>query len=305
MATLARVAPVPAIAYSATMKTKTSDVTLSETGQWPRARRPAAVPTDARKRVELVRDKLVALIRDGRLQEGHKLPTEPQLSAMFGVGRSSVREAVQSLIGLGMVEMRPGRGAYVKRLSLNDLVQLIDGAVRLEYGAALQLHEVRAMIEITAARLAAARRTDDDLARMREAIVDYRIADHLSNREGQIDADLAFHRAVVQATHNEVLVKVLESISGLLREHRRQYGYGTEHGPESRSFVIAEHEGILAAIAEGDPREAAGRTQRHMRIIWELIERLAMKEGNSAFAGQSYAPMYETSDTFPDAEMGI
>src|SRR4051812_20746668 len=100
-----------------------------------------AVPIDTRKRADQVRDKLVQMIREGELHEGEKLPSEPQLSAMFGVGRSSVREAVQSLIGLGVIEMRPGRGAYVRRLSLEDLVRMIDGAIRLEYGAALQLHE--------------------------------------------------------------------------------------------------------------------------------------------------------------------
>ncbi|HET8524056.1 MAG TPA: GntR family transcriptional regulator, partial [Thermomicrobiales bacterium] len=71
----------------------------------------AATPVDARKRADQVRDKIVEMIREGYLQEGEKLPTEPQLSEMFGVGRSSVREAVQALIGLGVVEMRSGRGA--------------------------------------------------------------------------------------------------------------------------------------------------------------------------------------------------
>ena len=89
------------------------------------------IPIDARKRADQVRDSLIALIRSGELKDGEKLPTEQQLSAMFGVGRSSIREAVQSLIGLGIIEMRPGRGAYVSRMSLNDLVRMVDGAVRL------------------------------------------------------------------------------------------------------------------------------------------------------------------------------
>ncbi|MGH2561676.1 MAG: FadR/GntR family transcriptional regulator [Thermomicrobiales bacterium] len=271
------------------MNTKTSDVASP-----PRAGAAApllpSTPIDARKRAELVREKLVELIREGHLKEGEKLPTEPQLSAMFGVGRSSVREAVQSLIGLGLIEMRPGRGAYVRRLSLNDLVQMVDGAVRLEYGAALQLHEVRAMIEITAALLAATRRTDDDLARMKDAIIRYRIADHANNPEGLIDADLGFHRAIVQAAHNEVLGKLLESISGLLREHRRQFG--AAHELKNRPTVVAEHESILAAISTGNPRDAARLMQRHMRLIWRQIEQLATKE-DSDLAGQSYLPMYD------------
>ncbi|MEA2525519.1 MAG: GntR family transcriptional regulator, transcriptional repressor for pyruvate dehydrogenase complex [Thermomicrobiales bacterium] len=251
----------------------------------------ASVPIDARKRAEQVRDRLVQLIREGHLREGEKLPTEPQLSAMFGVGRSSIREAVQSLIGLGVIEMRPGRGAYVRRLSLNDLVRMVDGAVRLEYGAALQLHEVRAMIEITAARLAASRRDDADLATLREAILRYKIAGQAADPDRLIDADLAFHEAIVVATHNDVLVTVLQSIRGLLREHRRQYGVAGE--VEARAVVIDEHEAIYAAIAAEDPARAAKRMQEHMRIIWRQIEALAIRDGDSTLASQAYLPMYD------------
>jgi GntR family transcriptional regulator, transcriptional repressor for pyruvate dehydrogenase complex len=268
------------------MTHRTSDVSTAST--------PHLAPIDARKRAEQVRDKLVQLIREGQLHEGEKLPTEPQLSAMFGVGRSSIREAVQSLIGLGLIEMRPGRGAFVRRLSLNDVVRMVDGAVRLEYGAALQLHEVRAMIEITAARLASIRRTETDLATMRDAILRYRFAGQSAHPDRLIDADLAFHEAIVVATHNDVLVTVQQSVRGLLREHRRQYGVAGE--VDARPLVIAEHEEIYAAIAAGDPREAAMRMQEHMRIIWRQIEELAIRDGDSSLESQAYLPMYEEGE---------
>jgi DNA-binding FadR family transcriptional regulator len=248
-------------------------------------------PIDARKRAEQVRDSLIQLIRDNQLKDGDKLPTETQLAEMFGVGRSTVREAVQSLLGLGIVEMRPGRGAYVSRMSLNDLVRMVDGAVRLEYGAALHLHEVRAMIEITAARLAATRRTDDDLARMNDAIEAYRQAGDDTPNETLVTSDLAFHRAIVEAAHNEMLNQLLTSISGLLHEHRRQYASATE--PVMRETVITGHEAIVDAIASGDPRVAAARMQAHMRSIWGQIEQTAIKEGDSILGDQSYLPMYD------------
>lgn len=251
-------------------------------------------PIDARKRAEQVRDSLIQLIRNGQFADGDKLPTESQLSAMFGVGRSTVREAVQSLLGLGIVEMRPGRGAYVSRLSLNDLVRMVDGAVRLEYGAALQLHEVRAMIEITAARLAANRRTDDDLARMTAAIEEYRTAGDDTPNEILVTSDLAFHRAIVEAAHNEMLNQLLASISGLLHEHRRQYAAATE--PEMRQVVVEGHELIRDAIASGDARASAARMQSHMRSIWGQIEQLAIHEGDSTLGSQSYLPMYDDEE---------
>jgi GntR family transcriptional repressor for pyruvate dehydrogenase complex len=256
-----------------------------------------AMPIDTRKRADQVRDKLVQMIREGQLHEGEKLPPEPQLSAMFGVGRSSVREAVQALIGLGVIEMRPGRGAYVRRLSLDDLVRMVDGAIRLEYGAALQLHEVRAMIEITAARLAAIRRTATDLATMREAILRYKFVGHSGQRDRLIDADLAFHESIVIAAHNDVLVTVQQSIRGLLREHRRQYGVSED--ADTQPLVIAEHEEIFDAIASADPQRAAMRMQEHMRIIWRQIEEFAIRDGDSNLDSQAYLPMYDTDGKPP------
>ena len=193
-------------------------------------------PIDARKRAEQVRDSLIALIRDGQLKDGDKLPTEPQLSAMFGVGRSSVREAVQSLVGLGIIEMRPGRGAFVSRVSLNDLVRMVDGAVRLEYSAALQMHEVRAMLEITAARLAATRRTDEDLEQMARAIDAYRQAGPESPNEALVTSDLAFHRAVEEGEsskphpHADLARRTVQELAELLSEEL----HGSRPSPKRR-----------------------------------------------------------------------
>jgi GntR family transcriptional repressor for pyruvate dehydrogenase complex len=256
-----------------------------------RQRAFSLTPIDARKRAEQVRDSLLQLIREGQLKHGDKLPTEPQLSAMFGVGRSSVREAVQSLVGLGIIEMRRGRGAFVSRVSLNDLVRMMDGAVRLEYGAALQLHEVRAMIEITGARLAATRRTEEDIAAAQVAIDDYANYPVDAPNEALVSSDLAFHRAVIRAAHNEMLNQLLNSISGLLRQHRRQYAAANE--PSLRDDVIKGHTAILSAITDADPRLAALRMQYHMRTIWAQIEALAIHEDDAVLGGQSYLPMYD------------
>jgi GntR family transcriptional repressor for pyruvate dehydrogenase complex len=227
-------------------------------------------PIDARKRADQVRDRLVELIREQRLQEGDKLPTEPQLMEMFGVGRSSVRAAVQSLVGLGIVELRPGRGAYIRRLSVDDLVNMVQGAVQLDYSAAMHLHEVRAMIETSAARLAARRRTQEHLDAMRHQIELYAIGHASKETEAAIDADLGFHRTIVVAAQNPVLLSLLDSITGLLRVHRRQYGAFTEASERAR--VITEHDGIVAAIERGDSKLSARLAARHMRLIWHQIE---------------------------------
>jgi GntR family transcriptional repressor for pyruvate dehydrogenase complex len=253
---------------------------------------PSSAPIDSRKRAELLRDKIVELIRDGHLREGEKIPTEPQLAAMFGVGRSTVREAVQSLKGLGLIEMRPGRGAFVRRMSLGDLVRMVDGAVQLEFGAALQMHEVRSMIEITAARLAAVRRTEDDLAAMREALLRTRVLDVARNPVALVDTDLAFHAAVCNASHNEPLIKFRESVAGLLRDHRGRYG-APDGSVETRQVVVDEHERIFGAIAASNPAAAQRFMQRHMQLIWEQIAERANREGDETFSPEDYILKYD------------
>ena len=192
---------------------------------------------------------------------------------------------------VGIVEMRPGRGAFVTRLSVNDLMRLVDGAVQLEFGAALQLHEVRAMMEIAAARLAATRRSDDDLAAMAAAIAEYADVGDDGNPEMLIEADLRLHKAIVAASRNDMLAQLYESISGLLRQHRRQYVSTTER--QLREIVISQHRRIHRAIEAGDSRQATAAMQAHMRSIWQQIEQTAIREGDSSLGDQTYLPMYD------------
>jgi len=240
---------------------------------------PSGSPIDPRKRADQVRDRLLEMIRSGAYQEGDQLPTEPQLMEMFGVGRSSVRAAIQALVGLGIVELRPGRGTYVRRISVSDLVNIVQGAFQLDFSSALYLHEVRAMIETTAARLAAYRRSDADLERMQQCIQDYAVAHAAKRSEEAIDADLAFHRTLVEAAGNPVLLSLLDSISGLLKEHRREYGIpGDARG---RTRVIMEHDGITEAVAARDAHLAEKRVARHMRMIWDQIEAVSTDRGDA------------------------
>jgi GntR family transcriptional repressor for pyruvate dehydrogenase complex len=229
----------------------------------------AVQPIDPRKRADQVRDAIVALIRDGRLRPGEKLPTEPRLGAMFGVGRSAVRAAVQSLVGSGVIEMRPGQGAYIRRLDVSDVVRMTGSVVQLDFRSALELHEARASIELTAARLAARRRTKTDLERMRAAIDAYATAEEAGDIEGMVATDIAFHAALIGGARNRVLATMLDSISEILHEHRRQYILHADQ--TARGLVVSEHRGIYEAIAAADRAEAIDRVRRHLRLIWTQI----------------------------------
>jgi DNA-binding FadR family transcriptional regulator len=171
-----------------------------------------------------------------------------------------------------LVELRPGRGAYVARLSLNDVVRMVGAGFHLEYAAAHQLHEARTMIETTAARLAAKRRTADDLQRMRIAVERYGEAWRADDLDAMINADLGFHAAVIRATGNDVMESILASIAGLLLEQRRQYAMALL---DSRGdVVVAGHLAIMNAIAAGDPAEAEQQARLHMSAVSAQIDAL-------------------------------
>lgn len=243
---------------------------------------PQPIRINPRNRADQVRDGIIELIRSGAIQAGDKLPTEPQLGEMFGVGRSAIRSAVQSLVGSGLVEMRPGQGAYVRRIDIAELVRLATGVVQLEAESAFELHEARAMIELTAARLAAKRRSDADVQAMSDAIDTYARIQDADDIEGRVDADIAFHDAMIQAARNRILVTMLESISGMIRDHRIQYILRS--AKEERDMVVDEHRGILAAVAAANEEEAVRRVRRHMRLIWTQVrQRVDHPEARSPF----------------------
>ncbi|RJQ78262.1 FadR/GntR family transcriptional regulator [Amycolatopsis panacis] len=201
--------------------------------------------------VDQVIDQLRQAVRDGEWPVGHRIPTEAELVAQLGVGRNTVREAVRALAHTGILEVRQGDGTYVRATS--DL----SGAVRRLCGTELrEVLQVRRVLEVEGARLAAAARTEEDLAGLRELLT-RRATDW---REGRVEdfarTDAEFHLDVVRCGHNELL---FELYRGLLEVITASVA-STSDNPEHAERI--KHEGLVDAIEDGDVdragREAAG-----------------------------------------------
>jgi GntR family transcriptional regulator, transcriptional repressor for pyruvate dehydrogenase complex len=231
---------------------------------------------DTRTRADQVRDQVADLIRAQGLRPGQRLPTERQMMEMFGVGRTSVRAAVQSLIGLGVVEMRPGLGAFIKSFTVNDVTRMIAGAMDVHPSAVMQLWEARQMIEITSARLAAQRRAVEHLRAMSECLERAAEASERRAPEAFTDADVDFHAAFVRASQNEVFVTMLNAIAGLLRQTRPR----VDMTPEVTAPMIREHREILAAIEAGDETLAVQLVEQHLHDF-----AACMQEGAALWTG--------------------
>jgi len=226
-------------------------------------------PIARQKTYELIADRLLEQIGDGRLRPGDALPTERELAEAFQVGRSSVREGLRMLESRGLIEPE-GNGSFVvtqPREPLNRSLRLL---LATDEANLRELYELRRMLEGEAAALAAMRRDDDDLARMRAAVDE--MAARLGDRDGYASADVGFHVAVTAATRNRFALHVMHAIRDLLERALEQV-YGMT-GSAERS--LAQHRLILDSIAEGRPDEARRRMHDHLtRVEHEIHEAVA------------------------------
>ncbi|MDO8187420.1 FadR/GntR family transcriptional regulator [Conexibacter sp. JD483] len=190
-------------------------------------------------------------IEQGVWPVGEKIPTEPELVEALGVGRNSLREAIRALVHAGLLETRQGDGTYVTATS--DLA----GAVRRRVGRAqlLEIFELRRALEVEAARLAALRRTDADLAALERLLAAREAASHLSDLGEFIELDVALHRAIVDAAHNALLTELYDDFATSLRD-----AVGSTAGAGTTEDQVHAHDALVAAIRAGDAIAAQAET---------------------------------------------
>ncbi|GAA5014116.1 FadR/GntR family transcriptional regulator [Kitasatospora paranensis] len=191
---------------------------------------------------------LRAQITSGEWPVGARIPTEAELVEQLGVARNTVREAVRALAHNGLLDIRQGSGTYV--LATSELA----GVMHRRFADADQseVAELRASLEMSAAGLAAVRRGERDLELLAAALDRRDLAWHSGDPEAFVQADAAFHQAVVAAAHNDVFAAVYADLGEVMRAHLRH-----DVGPELVAERYVGHDGILDAIRAGDAQRAS------------------------------------------------
>ncbi|QOC94185.1 FadR/GntR family transcriptional regulator [Micromonospora craniellae] len=207
----------------------------------------STVPPRGRRTNETI-TRLRRRIMAGEWPVGSRIPTEPQLVEDLGVGRNTVREAVRALAHAGVLECRQGSGTYV--LSTDELAPVV--ARRLTDDRMTEVIEVRRAFEVEAARLAARRRTAEDLAALDAALAAREAAWHGGAVAEFVEADVALHTAVVAAAHNGMLAELYASVATALHSTVAQ-AMGDTLTPDRH----VDHGRLVAAIRAGDPDLAA------------------------------------------------
>ena len=201
--------------------------------------------------VEQAAERLRAQIAAGEWPVGSKLPGETTLATELGVGRSTVREALRALAGAGLVRPRQGAGVFVVATEPAE-----DWPTRLRRAAVTDVYEVRMGVEVQAARLAASRRTPEDVTAMERALEARRAAAGADDI-AFVDADIAFHAAVVAAAHNPVLADIFGQFTPVLREGLVELLALTELRAHDPNTGDEAHEALVRAVVEGDAETAA------------------------------------------------
>lgn len=208
--------------------------------------------------------KIKELINYKNLEPGDKLPSERMLSEKFGVTRSSVREAIQTLEYYGLLKSRPQSGTFVANIGVIAMNGMIDDILRLEEPDFKSLVETRILLELKTVRLASLRRTDEDLFEIKEALDAYS-----SKVKAGLDAvqeDLLFHLAIAKASGNSTMNTFMLSITPEIITNFEKYHVCDKN---LANLGIEEHRAIYNAIKEQNPKLAKQKMKEHFSVLYQ------------------------------------
>ena len=211
--------------------------------------------------IDQVRD----LLTSGRLKPGDRLPSERELAQAVSAGRSAVREAIRAMESLGIVEVRAGKGTFVAALAGSQRRDPITASLFQAWNTQRNLFEVRRVLEPGLAALAARRAKPEQIEKMRAILDDHK--GKVQARESYMKEDTAFHYLIAEATGNEILLRVADSLMELLRETRDTSGKFAARPARS----LKQHQAILNAIEARNPLVAERRMREHISAIERLV----------------------------------
>ncbi|MCH3882298.1 MULTISPECIES: FadR/GntR family transcriptional regulator [Tenacibaculum] len=209
------------------------------------------------------------LINYKNLEPGDKLPSERMLSEKFQVSRGNLREAIQKLEFYGLLKSRPQSGTFVADLGTTALNGMIDDILRLEDPDFKSLVETRILLELKTARLAALRRTEENLVQIKEALEAYK--KQVLDGGNAVQEDLLFHLAIAKASGNSTINTLMLMITPEIITNFQQY-----HVCDSSLAMegIEEHQEIYDAILKQNPKLAKAKMKKHFKALYQYCYNL-------------------------------
>ena len=233
-------------------------------------------PVKIKKIYEKVIEQIKKLIIDGELQPGDKLMSERQLAETLSVSRASVREAFTALGMMGVITVRPGEGSFVRETAYEGMLEPLSFLLQRDIDNVMQLLEVRKILEVEIAAMAAMRATEEDLEEIRRALG--KMADEVNAGEIGDVADAEFHFAVVKAAHNPILVILINTISDLMTKTVRFSRRKIFMMENMQNILYSAHCMIFQAIVDKESQQAGSLMHEHLTMVENIMLQFKQEE---------------------------
>jgi GntR family transcriptional repressor for pyruvate dehydrogenase complex len=228
---------------------------------------------------EQVAEQIQSMIIQGKIKQGDRLPPERELAEQLGVSRTVIRESTKVLQERGLVKVLTGSGTYATRVESENVSQSIGLFVRGKKHAFRDLLEIRKMLEIEVAGLAAERATEEDILQLEASLHEMQralpeICIPRIKLEEFVQADLLFHQCLAKASKNSLLTILLEPITDLLLEFRRE----ASSFPGAPERAVAYHQTILEYVRTHDNRKCQATMRDHISNTEEFLDLMTGNE---------------------------
>ncbi|NLD06178.1 MAG: FadR family transcriptional regulator [Synergistaceae bacterium] len=206
---------------------------------------------------------ILSEIQSGLLLPGDRLPAETVLAQKYGVSRTILREAIASLKNDDILESKQGRGIIVKDPSKRLAFRFSDVFETISVDEINYFYEMRALLESEAAGLAAVRHTKEDMASIKEGLIEMEEA--VRNSSPGDEAHFKYNEAITKASHNPVLIEFLTFLQNKLHSLAKELRIKTMMSPERAETVLSEHRNVVESIFSGDPQKAKQAVISHLK----------------------------------------
>jgi GntR family transcriptional repressor for pyruvate dehydrogenase complex len=216
-------------------------------------------------------EQIKTLIKRGELKPGDALPPERELVKVFNVSRASLREALNTLAGMGFLEMSQQHRTIVKSLASGRITEPLHHLLQEDIQTVFELIEVRKAVETWSAYHAARRATADDITHLEKSLESMRLK--IEQDISVVEDDANFHVAISEATHNKIQTHLMFSIYDILKEFLGKYLESIE-----TSEIYDQHYKVVEAVKGKDPDLAAVRMREHLDFVKSRVKAHASQE---------------------------
>jgi GntR family transcriptional repressor for pyruvate dehydrogenase complex len=224
-------------------------------------------------------NQLKSLIFNGKLKPGEKIPPERELAKSLNVSRVSLREALNTLQGMGLIEIQQGNRTFVRPITTRSIHDPLVSFCKESPQNFLQIFEIRKYLDIGSVSLASERATAKQVNRL-EIIVN-QMDDDLRNTRLGAKSDLDFHLEIANAAQNQAYNHLITTIYDLLQEEMRIAWGDIFNNPESRKALLEQHKNIFNAIKNRDPQKGAKAAREHLEYAEEKWRIALLKKTNN------------------------